>query len=304
MNVAIVGGGAAGFFLAVVTKELCPKCHVTIYESGSKPMRKVKVSGGGRCNLSNSFNGVNDLKTVYPRGHKLMKRLFKLFSPADAQQWWREHGVDLVTQDDECVFPVTQNSQTVIDTLIITAQRLGVKVLYETRVESLSQLLEQYDCVCVATGGFSKNSLYEELAALGHKMVEPVPSLFTFSVEDESLRSLMGLVANSAELKIPGSKLRADGPLLITHWGLSGPATLKLSSYAARFLAENNYRSPVSVNWLYPTPLADIERHIADFIKANPKKEVTHCPFSQIQNRLWQHLVARTVSDGGRGSQI
>ena len=100
MNVAIVGGGAAGFFLAVVTKELCPKCHVTIYESGSKPMRKVKVSGGGRCNLSNSFNGVNDLKTVYPRGHKLMKRLFKLFSPADAQQWWREHGVDLVTQDD------------------------------------------------------------------------------------------------------------------------------------------------------------------------------------------------------------
>jgi len=296
MNIAIVGGGAAGFFLAVAIKELNKSHSVTIYESGSKPLRKVKVSGGGRCNISNTFNDVKDLKDVYPRGHKLLKRLFKAFSPNDAQQWWQEHGVALTAQEDECIFPVSQNSQTVIDTLVLNAKKLGVTVLYDTKVESLVELKGKYDAVVLATGGISaSSSIYQELESLGHEMQKPVPSLFTFSIDDDSLHSLTGLVVEPAEMKIPGTKFRSSGALLITHWGFSGPTTLKLSSHAARHLSEIDYTSPVSVNWLNCAQ-NDVESQLYAFIKQNPKKELTSCPFSQLQNRLWQHLIRRSFA--------
>ncbi len=328
MNIAIIGGGAAGFFLAVAVKELDKSHSVTIYESGSMPLRKVKVSGGGRCNISNTFNDVRDLKEVYPRGHKLLKRLFKSFSPSDAQKWWENHGVKLVAQEDECIFPVSQNSQTVIDTLLINAKRLGVKTVFDTKIDSISGLLNHakngsqmfalqttenystcrarisepqpsplYDAVVIATGGISKQSaIYEELESLGHEMAMPLPSLFTFSIEDESLRSLTGLVVEPAEMKIPGTKFSSVGALLITHWGVSGPATLKLSSHAARFLSENNYTVPVSINWLC-SPQSDVEQQLVSFIKSNPKKELSTCPFPKIQNRLWLHLLRRSGID-------
>lgn len=294
MNIAIIGGGAAGFFLAVAIKELDKSHSVTIYESGSAPLRKVKVSGGGRCNISNTFNGIKDLKEVYPRGHKLLKRLFKSFSPTDAQKWWEDHGVKLVAQPDECIFPVSQNSQTVIDTLTIYCKRYGVKTLFDTKIESISDLKNRYDAVVLATGGISKQSaIYEELETLGHEMATPLPSLFTFSIEDESLRSLTGLVVEPAELKIPGTKFRSLGALLLTHWGVSGPATLKLSSHAARFLAENDYKAPLSINWLNKS-LAETEAELKKFINDKRKKEITTCPFPQLQNRLWQHLLRRS----------
>ena len=317
MTIAIIGGGAAGYFLAVALKELDKSHSVTIYESGSKPLRKVKVSGGGRCNISNTFADVKDLKDVYPRGHKLLKRLFKAFSPQDAQQWWEDHGVRLVAQDDECIFPVSQDSQTVIDTLTILCKRYGVQTVFNTRIDSIAELLgrenngsespstcrarisephsaaTRYDAVVLATGGISRHSaIYDELLALGHEMSEPIPSLFTFSIEDESLRSLTGLVVESAEMKIPGTKFRSTGALLITHWGVSGPATLKLSSHAARHLADCDYRSPLSINWL-GCSFAEAEASLSQFISANRKKEITTCPFPQLQNRLWQHLLRR-----------
>lgn len=294
MTIAIIGGGAAGYFLAVALKELDKSHSVTIYESGSKPLRKVKVSGGGRCNISNTFADVKDLKEVYPRGHKLLKRLFKSFSPTDAQKWWEDHGVRLVAQEDQCIFPVSQDSQTVIDTLTILCKRYGVKTVFDAKVESIAELKSRYDAVVLATGGMSKSSpLYDELAALGHEMAEPIPSLFTFSIEDESLRSLTGLVVETAEMKIPGTKFRSSGALLLTHWGVSGPATLKLSSHAARHLADCDYRSPLSINWL-GCSFADAEASLGQFVSANRKKEITTCPFPQLQNRLWQHLLHRS----------
>ena len=294
MTIAIIGGGAAGYFLAVALKELDKTHSVTIYESGSKPLRKVKVSGGGRCNISNTFADVKDLKEVYPRGHKLLKRLFKSFSPTDAQKWWEDHGVRLVAQEDQCIFPVSQDSQTVIDTLTILCKRYGVKTVFDAKVESIAELKSRYDAVVLATGGMSKSSpLYDELAALGHEMAEPIPSLFTFSIEDESLRSLTGLVVETAEMKIPGTKFRSSGALLLTHWGVSGPATLKLSSHAARHLADCDYRSPLSINWL-GCSFADAEASLGQFVSANRKKEITTCPFPQLQNRLWQHLLHKS----------
>lgn len=294
MNIAIIGGGAAGFFLAVAVKELDKSHSVTIYESGSMPLRKVKVSGGGRCNISNTFANVKDLKEVYPRGHKLLKRLFKSFSPSEALNWWEDHGVKLVAQEDECIFPVTQNSQTVIDTLTLLCKRYGVKTIFNAKIESLAELQSQYDAVVLATGGFSKSSpLYDELQTLGHEMAQPIPSLFTFSIEDESLRSLTGLVVEEAEMMIPGTKFRSSGALLLTHWGVSGPATLKLSSHAARHLADSDYRSPLSVNWLGKT-FAETEGLLAKYIQDNRKKEITTCPFPQLQNRLWQHILRRS----------
>ncbi len=294
MNIAIIGGGAAGYFLAVAIKELNKSHSVTIYESGSKPLRKVKVSGGGRCNISNTFNNIKDLKDVYPRGHKLLKRLFKSFSPSDSHKWWENHGVKLVAQEDECIFPVSQNSQTVIDTLTLYCKRYGVKTLFDSKIESISELKSRYDTVILATGGISKkSSIYEELDYLGHEMSEPIPSLFTFSIEDESLRSLTGLVIEPVEMKIQGTKFRSCDALLLTHWGVSGPATLKLSSHAARFLADNDYKAPLSINWLNKS-LSEIEAELNKFINDNRKKEIITSPFSQLQNRLWQHLLRRS----------
>lgn len=322
MTIAIIGGGAAGYFLAVALKEHDKSHSVTIYESGSKPLRKVKVSGGGRCNISNTFADIKDLKEVYPRGHKLLKRLFKSFSPQDSQQWWEEHGVKLVAQEDQCIFPVSQDSQTVIDTLTVLSKRYGVKTVFDTRIESITELLatvksdtgntsacsvrisepqSPYDAVVIATGGISKSSpLYDELLRLGHEMAEPIPSLFTFSIEDNSLRSLTGLVVEHAEMKIPGTKFRSTGALLITHWGVSGPATLKLSSYAARHLSDNAYQSPLSINWL-GISMAEAETELCKFICNSRKKEITSNPFPQLQNRLWQHLLHRSI---GTSSQL
>lgn len=302
MNIAIIGGGAAGFFLAVAIKEQNKSHSVTIYESGSVPLRKVKVSGGGRCNLSNTFASVKDLKEVYPRGHKLLKRLFKSFSPEDAQQWWRDHGVELVAQEDECIFPKSQNSQTIIDTLVITANRLGVRVLYNHPVDDVLALKQQFDAVCVTTGGMC-SSCYQSLLsttavpnASEASVMQPLPSLFTFSIEDDSLRSLTGLVVEPAEMKIPATKFCSQGALLITHWGVSGPATLKLSSHAARHLAECDYKSPLSVNWLCCSQ-SEVEQHLLSFIDSNPKKELSSCPFPQLQNRLWLHLLRKCGLD-------
>lgn len=294
MNIAIIGGGAAGYFLAVALKENNMSHSVTIYESGSKPLRKVKVSGGGRCNLSNTFCDVKDLKEVYPRGHKLLKRLFKGFSPEDAQRWWEDHGVMLVAQDDECIFPISQNSQTVIDSLTLYCRRYGVQTMFDTKINSISELKSSYDAVVLATGGISESSeIYVELQTLGHEMMRPLPSLFTFSVDDDSLHSLTGLVVEGAEMKIPGTKFRTAGALLLTHWGVSGPVTLKLSSHAARHLADNDYRSPLSINWL-GCSVSEAEEAINQYVLNNRKKEITSCPFSKLQNRLWQHILVRS----------
>ena len=293
MRTAIVGGGAAGFFLAVNLKEMMPEMDVTIFERSSRVLAKVEVSGGGRCNCTNSFAQVSDLSQVYPRGHRLMKRLFNVFDQEDAYQWFERHGVPLVMQDDECVFPQAQDSHAVINCFLSLARHHHINICTGRKIQSLDELAG-YDYVAVTTGGSPKGEGLRWLAALGHEIEAPVPSLFTFSVADDKLHALQGLVVEEAAALIPGTKYRAEGPLLITHWGLSGPAILKLSSYAARHLADNQYRAPLSINWLKQHE-EEVQAAIRDMSHRQPQKLLTTCNPFRLQQRLWSYLSEKAL---------
>lgn len=293
MRTAIIGGGAAGFFLAVNLKEMLPQMEVTIFERSSRVLAKVEVSGGGRCNCTNSFAQVSDLSQVYPRGHRMMKRLFHVFNHEDAYQWFESHGVPLVTQDDECVFPQAQDSHAVINCFLSLARRYHVNIYTSRKIQSLDEL-DDYDYVAVTTGGSPKGEGLRWLAALGHEIEAPVPSLFTFSIADDKLHALQGLVVENAAAFIPGTKYRAEGPLLITHWGLSGPAILKLSSYAARYLADNQYHAPLSINWLQQRE-EDIQRALHNMSVREAQKLLTTCNPVGLQQRLWSYFLEKAL---------
>ena len=288
MRTAIVGGGAAGFFLAINLKEMCPQMEVTIFEKAKKVLAKVEVSGGGRCNCTNSFEGVTDLQQVYPRGHRLLKRLFKTFDYHDAYQWFEDHGVRLVTQDDHCVFPASQDAHTIINLFLAEARRMGIEVRTQCRIETL-EALKDYDFIALTTGGGTA-------ALAGIPTTEPVPSLFTFSIADEALHALMGTVVEDATAWIPGTKLKATGPLLITHWGMSGPAILKLSSHAARELHDHHYQMPLAVNW---TGLKEpeIQQALRDIMAQHPQKQIATIRPLGLPSRLWEYLVQKTLGE-------
>lgn len=293
MKTAVIGGGAAGFFLAVNLKEMLPEMEVDIFERSQRVLAKVAVSGGGRCNCTNSFRSVRDLSAVYPRGHRLMKRLFNVFSPQDAYRWFESHGVELVIQDDECVFPQAQSSQAIIDCFLSLAHRYHVRILKGRKVQSMADVSD-YDFVAVTTGGSPSGAGLRWLSDLGHHIESPVPSLFSLRIDDSGLSSLQGIVVSNAIVHIPGTKLRAAGPLLITHWGVSGPAILKLSSYAARYLADNGYQAALSVNWV---ALSEQETQTAlyDMIVRQPQKLLsTYNPFG-LSQRLWTILLHRAL---------
>ena len=260
MRTAIIGGGAAGFFLAINLKEMMPAMEVTIFEKSKKVLAKVEVSGGGRCNCTNSFEAVSDLSQVYPRGHRLMKRLFKTFNYRDAYAWFENHGVRLVTQEDECVFPASQDSHTIINLFVAEARRHGTASL------------------------------------AGVPTIEPIPSLFTFTIADEALRGLMGTVVEAATAYIPGTNFKASGPLLITHWGMSGPAILKLSSYAARELHDHQYQMPLAVNWCSEKDAA-VQQELQSIVARHPQKQLaTIRPFN-LPSRLWSYLLEKTLGE-------
>ena len=288
MKTAIIGGGAAGFFLAINLKEMCPEMQVTIFEKSKKVLAKVEVSGGGRCNCTNSFASVRDLSQVYPRGHRLMKRLFKTFDYRDAFEWFERHGVRLVTQDDDCVFPASQDSHTIINVFLAEARRHGIEIRTESKIESLDQLAD-YGFITITTGGGTAS-----LARV--PTIEPVPSLFTFSIADEALRALMGTVIEEATTLIPGTNFRAQGPLLITHWGMSGPAILKLSSYAARELHDHHYQMPLSVNWLSRKD-PEILEELQHIIATHPQKQIATIRPFDLPSRLWSYLLEKTLGE-------
>lgn len=292
VKTAVVGGGAAGFFLAINLKEMMPEMEVTIFERSHRVLTKVEVSGGGRCNCTNSFEEVTDLSQVYPRGHRLLKRLFNGFDQRDAYQWFERHGVPLVVQDDQCVFPQAQDSHAIIECFLSLARRYHVEIRTGCKVQSLEDV-KGYDYVAVTTGGSPKGEGLRWLAASGHEIEAPVPSLFTFAIRDERLQALMGVVTD-VETMIPGTKLRAAGPMLITHWGVSGPAVLKLSSYAARYLAEHDYHASLAVRWL-PLQDQEIASLLYEQVVTQPKKLLTtYNPFG-LQQRLWAYLVEKTL---------
>lgn len=293
MKTAIVGGGAAGFFLAINLKEMMPEMDVSIFERGKKVLAKVEISGGGRCNCTNSFALVKDFKMVYPRGHQLMKRLFKVFNYRDAYQWFERHGVPLVTQSDECVFPMSQDSHSIIQCFLQEARKHHIHIYTERKIETLDELRD-YDYVAVTTGGSPRMEGLRWLEPSGVTIMPPVPSLFTFNIKDEALRSLMGTVVENTSVMIPGTKMKSGGALLITHWGMSGPAILRLSSYAARLLHDNNYRLPLSVNWVGRKD-AEVLDALNDCMIEYAQKQLTSFRPFDLPGRLWNFLLEKSL---------
>ena len=306
-EISIIGAGAAGCFCAAELRRRLPDAHIDVYEAGPKPLAKVAVTGGGRCNLTNSFEGIRSLSEVYPRGDRLMKRLLHVFSQEDTWRWFESAGVPLVLQEDHCVFPRSQDAMDIVHALLRRME--GANLLLRTpvhRIETPDQvggdgivmpgltrnLLvdgEPYDAVAVTTGGAPKG--LPMLDGLDLEWVPTVPSLFTFTIRDEGLRSLMGLVVD-ASVSLPGTAFKADGPLLITDWGLSGPAVLKLSSYAARFLHEAGYQAPLSVNWLAMNE-GEARETLQALAAEYPRKQVSNTPPAGLQARLWNYLIFR-----------
>lgn len=291
MRTAIVGGGATGFFLAVNLKEMTPSMDVVILERSRQVLAKVLLSGGGRCNCTNTFRDVRDLSSVYPRGHRLLKRLFKLFDQHSAYQWFEGHGVPLTIQDDQCVFPAAQDAHAIVNCFLSEARRQGIEIQTSVKVNSLDQL-KDYDYVCVTFGGQPQTSGFSWLE--GHAIEPPVPSLFTLSIDDKDLCSLMGTVVEPVTISIPSTKLRADGPLLVTHWGVSGPAVLKLSSYAARYLADCQYRSSISINWVHSSD-DDVRQTLRRICCEQPNKQLSSVRPYNLPSRLWSFLLEKTL---------
>ena len=299
MKTAIVGGGGAGFFLAVNLKEMMPEMEVTIFERGHHVLRKVAISGGGRCNCTNSFASVGDLSEVYPRGHRLMKRLFNVFDNRDAYQWFERHGVPLVTQDDDCVFPASQDAQSIVGCLLGNARKLGVEIRTGRKITSLDEL-NGYDYIAVTTGGTTS----EKLSTVNYQLstISPCPSLFSFRIDDERLQALMGIVTEATAM-IPGTKLKASGPLLITHWGMSGPAILRLSSYAARLLYDNQYRLPLSVNWTNAKP-DEVLQELYAIAATHPQKQITNIRPYGLTGRLWEYIISKALGERSEGKWL
>ena len=295
----IIGAGAAGYFLAIHLKELRPDARVVILERTRHTLAKVRISGGGRCNCTNTFEGITDLATVYPRGHRLLRKLFHVFSPSDAFEWFEKHGVRLTIMPDNCVFPASQNSESIVGCLTAQARLRGVEVITEQRDIDISALLRRGDLVAVCTGGAQRHEMYDWLGLADEEIETPVPSLFTFSIKNVALNALMGTVADMATLSIAGTTYKASGPLLITHWGVSGPATLRLSSYAARHLAQCGYKGKLLVNWATKSE-DDARRMIATLAQRNQQKVIINAHPETLSSRLWEYLAKKAIQDADR----
>jgi len=304
-NIAIIGGGAAGFFAAISAKEHHPEAEVTIFEKSQKVLVKVKVSGGGRCNVTNGCSDIDELIKAYPRGGKKLKWPFKTFNTTDTVKWFEDRDVPLTLQDDGCYFPVSQNSQSVIDALTKECRTKKINILTGKGVEELIPKGDQielkfkdetlvFDKVILASGGSPKTSGLDWLKNLGHTIEDCVPSLFTFNMPNESVKELMGIVKEEVITTIQGTKLKSDGPLLITHWGMSGPAILKLSAFGARILNEKNYDFKVLVNWTNEPKIDKVVAEIEKIVRIHPNKLLPNFKPYGIKERLWLHLLDRS----------
>ena len=304
MRVAIIGGGAAGFFSAFSVKEHHPNSEVTIFEKSNKLLSKVKVSGGGRCNVTNACFSPSQLSKSYPRGGKHLKKAFSVFQAKDTVEWFSRRGVELKAEEDGRMFPTTDNSQTIIDCFLKEAVQKNIKILEQSPIRKivpekegyilhLERTSKHFDKVIIATGGSPKLSGFYWLQQLGHSISSPIPSLFTFNIPGDQVKILMGLVVENATVRIQGTKLSHSGPVLITHWGMSGPAILKLSAWGARELAENNYNFNIQINWLSikseEAANATIDKEL---VKIRKKKIINACPF-ELPNRMWKFLLEK-----------
>jgi predicted Rossmann fold flavoprotein len=298
-DIIIVGGGAAGFFTAINIVEKNSKLKVAILERGSEVLQKVRISGGGRCNVTHACFEPNELVKFYPRGEKELRGPFHQFCSGDTIEWFEKHGVELKIEEDGRMFPVSNSSQTIIDCFLKATQKLGITVLTGQSVQSifkkdnLWKVETQHENFLVeklilATG--SNPKIWELLHTYGHAIVSPVPSLFTFNIKDARIKELPG-VAAQVSVKVKDTKLTSTGPLLITHWGMSGPAILKLSAWGARILHDKNYQFTIFVNWLNDIETSEAEKTLKDLKQEHAKKAVSKKSPFEFPNRLWESLV-------------
>jgi len=302
-RLVIIGGGAAGFFCAVNAARLNPSLKVTIVEKTSKLLAKVRVSGGGRCNVTHACFEIPALTKKYPRGTNFLKKTFHQFYTSSCIKWFEDRGVRLKTEADGRMFSITDTSQTIIDCFLHEANKYGVEILMNKEVKGLSPSNDQWSLsfadnatissnyVCVACGGYPKSSMFSWLIEVGHSIEEPVPSLFTFNIPGNPITALMGVVAEKASVKIAGSKLSDEGPLLITHWGMSGPAILKLSAWGARELADKNYHFTIHVNWITDCNEQSLREQWQNIRNNHSGQKIGNRNPFNLPNRLWIYLL-------------
>jgi len=315
-RLVVIGGGAAGFFCAVNTARLEPSLDVSIVEKSNKCLSKVRISGGGRCNVTHTHLGRTELARKYPRGGDFLKKAFHQFTTTDTVSWFEERGVQLKTEPDGRIFPVSDSSESIIQCLLKEANRYGVQICMNREVkqvhiheepppgrkkfelEYVNGQREQADLICMASGGRPKFTDYDWIMRTGHGVEEPVPSLFTFNMPGNPVTALMGVSVENANIRIAGTKLSETGPLLITHWGMSGPAVLKLSAWGARLLKDRNYNFTAVVNW---APACNENTLREDFQKWRfamaPQKISNRNPLS-LPARLWEYLLERSGIPG------
>ena len=304
MKIGIVGGGASGFFCAIRIKEKHPAYDVTILEGSSKVLSKVKISGGGRCNVTNIEPELKVLAENYPRGKNKLKKLFGKFSNKDMITWLNNKGIQLREYDNGCLFPVSNDSQTIIDCFLNECQNhcIKIKTYFKVKkvnlntsfeVENISGESLHFDKLVIATGGHPKKQGFSWIEELGVEIIEPKPSLFTFNMPNEKTADIMGIVEENVQAKIPGTKLSAEGPLLFTHWGMSGPAILKLSAWGARILSDMNYNFEVMIKWCPALSEEDVRKVISNHMAQAPKTLLKNKNPFQLKNRLWEYLLTR-----------
>ncbi|MBL7885332.1 MAG: NAD(P)/FAD-dependent oxidoreductase [Flavobacterium sp.] len=298
-DIIIVGGGAAGFFTAINIAEKNPKFRIVIVERGKSVLEKVRISGGGRCNVTHACFIPNDLVKFYPRGEKELRGPFHQFCSGDTIEWFEKHGVELKIEDDGRMFPVSDTSQTIIDCFMNATQKLKIDVLTSQSVQSIYKgddywkietQNDTYRCSKLIMTTGSNPKIWDLLAQIGHTIVAPVPSLFTFNIKDKRINNLMGVSA-LASVKVKNSKLSASGPLLITHWGMSGPGILRLSAWGAIELHQKNYQFVIQVNWLNDVHLEEAEERLKELKIEHAKKNVSKKSPFDLPNRLWEQLV-------------
>jgi len=299
----VIGGGAAGFFCAVNAARMNSELEVLIFEKSNKLLSKVSVSGGGRCNVTHACFDILEMSKKYPRGGNFVKKTFHQFFTTDTISWFEERGVKLKTEKDGRMFPVTDSSQTIINCLLNEAQQYGVKILMKTEVKTIVKEEHSFkleisndesltaDYICIASGGYPKASMFKWLTNLGHSVEEPVPSLFTFNMPKHPITKLMGVSVPNATVRVIGTKLIQSGPLLITHWGLSGPAILKLSAWGAKEFASKGYNFSILVNWLTDYTEQQLAEKIQSIRFEIASQKISNKNPFYLPQRLWDFIL-------------
>jgi predicted Rossmann fold flavoprotein len=301
-TLVVAGGGAAGFFCAITAARLNPELKVILVEKSGKLLSKVKVSGGGRCNVAHACFSIPDMAKKYPRGSNFIKKILYQFSTRDTVQWFEERGVRIKTEEDGRMFPESNSSQTIIDCLYAEAHKYAVEIRIHHEIKSIeyknasglfrihfnNELKLDADFICIASGGYPKYAMFDWIFRTGHPIEEPVPSLFTFNMPGNSITSLMGVSIPDARVKISRESLAERGPLLITHWGMSGPVILKLSAWGARILNKKEYRFEIRVNWLANRSDHSLRKEIMEIRESAGGKKIRQKNPWELPQRLWE----------------